>query len=266
MFTLGDICDFDSLAFLSETCGVEIAETPSEFDGKCLHCFFYTPFPQNPDSGRCGHGGGIKTVNGDDTCWAYRPTPPAEENPWNPDPYYFEITKNIPTRYWFRLRGVLTITDNSLENHRMKFCAGREIGDWIVTVSCWSEGEHLYVLAKCKHCGRLQKMRTSYIEEKHRCVCIKGKERAKFYTKTRSKNAEKEIGKSFGNMTVIDVTDPVVYSNGQSFVRYICRCGCGNTVIKRRVDLLDGSKTRGCKKCRGLHVSESKQKLSNKKT
>jgi len=54
-----------------------------------------------------------------------------------------------------------------------------------------------------------------------------------------------EIGEKFGLLTVIDNEDRYVTTGGYSYLRYKCKCDCGNEVMARKSNL-KGSKVISC--------------------
>lgn len=63
----------------------------------------------------------------------------------------------------------------------------------------------------------------------------------------RNRKVENLVGKKFNKLTVISRADDYYLSNGNRFVRWLCKCDCGNEVIVRGTSLRNGhTKSCGC--------------------
>lgn len=55
------------------------------------------------------------------------------------------------------------------------------------------------------------------------------------------------VGNKYGKLTVLSRGDNEILSNGNTVVRYICECDCGNKTLVRSTALVNGSiRSCGC--------------------
>lgn len=59
---------------------------------------------------------------------------------------------------------------------------------------------------------------------------------------------EDYIGRQFGRLTVIELTDPTIDKHGKKRTTYICKCSCGvsRNVTRHQLQIKNGTKSCGC--------------------
>ncbi len=229
-------------------------ESPSEFDGKCLHCDHFAPSPTNPFRGLCcREGARVRTRNGGESCGGYAPTPKSERGPWHPDPEYFAPAERTAWRKAREFLGFAMVwSAYTWADKWTRFHPGDVVGR-LEVLELMPRGR---VRVRCAACGNVQvRLVNELARAKAKgvmitCGCMSNAE-------VKRRNAEALVGKKFGRLTVIGVAPSC--PGVKSHTEYVCRCDCGNVAHVDRNNLISGKQI-GCFACRGRSVSETFEK------
>lgn len=103
----------------------------------------------------------------------------------------------------------------------------------------------LYYECRCD-CGFIYEARASHVKSgaTQQCRDCRNSKRARLMKDRAVANHEVNVGKEFGNFTVMRAFTEGKYSG----VYYACKCLCGNVSILRAYTVLNGQATR-CRKC-----------------
>lgn len=245
----------------TETDAIVCAETPSEYDGKCLHCDSYLPCGA---CGRCLKNESYTEVFPENTCSKYTPNPQEEISPWNPDPYYFQIYQR---RVWRAITledlGIATISSRNLETIRAQYTPGTKIGCMTIVSEvglkpyCGQLG--YFVNARCDFCGSVKEYLASELRRRKSCGCEAIKGTIARHNQKKSENCAELIGKKFGVLTVIGLAPSRRDKSGHWKSVYLCKCECGNVCEKYREKLIAGNRVGACEKCRHEKVLATKR-------
>lgn len=208
-------------------------ESESEFDGKCLHCDHFLPFPKNPERGQCLRK--ASTRHGGETCSAYIPNKPEPENPWGPDAGYFEIAPRVHSQLFFRQFALL----HTCSTHEIKRARGH-IGAKFHHLEVIAETDNpARVRCRCE-CGNEIEANIYNLALGHRrsCGCLNSRTLSR-------KKFERFRGTKFGKLTVLEIKPAP--KGTRKPAKYVCRCDCGNIVEVNNTNLTHG--TRMCRKC-----------------
>ena len=226
-------------------------ESPSEFDGKRLHCDHFAPSPMNPFRGLCcREGASVRTRNGDERCGGYVPTPKSERGPWHPEPEYFAPAERRAWRKAKEFSGFAMVwVAYTWADKWTRFRPGDVVGR-LEVLELLPRGR---VRVRCEACGKVQvRLVNELARAKARggmitCGCGGNAE-------VKRRNAESLIGKKFGRLTVIGVAPS--YPGVKCHTAYVCQCDCGNVAHVDRNALISGKQI-GCFACRPRTVSEA---------
>lgn len=70
--------------------------------------------------------------------------------------------------------------------------------------------------------------------------------------------AEDLTGAKFGELLVVQRTDPYIHPNGRPRIRYLCVCSCGKTTVVR-ADYLKSGHTVSCGTCKAERTKKERE-------
>ena len=112
------------------------------------------------------------------------------------------------------------------------------------------EGGSVLWRCRCK-CGEetFASTRGLRSNNKKSCGCLNDIRRAERFKKYNNDNRENIIGKKYGKLTVLEITDKT--SSGGTNLYYKCKCDCGNQIYVTGNNLKQGQQSCGCVSSKG---------------
>ena len=140
------------------------------------------------------------------------------------------------------IRSCGCLMKESIAKRRFKDLTGKKFGRW--TVLEQAENQNNCVMWKCQcECGTVRNVfATSLLNGKSKsCGCLKNEVASKL-------NLIDLTGKRIGMLTVLKRVEDYISTlqSGSISTQWLCKCDCGNEVIKRGRSLRNGAQSCGC--------------------